>query len=380
MRRAMRNYFDVCLPSCLLVWAFLIVSSAALGDDWPSARGNPMGTGATESKLPDAPALLWQVDIEGLGFDAGPIIADGTVYAADADGRVVALQLSDGQERWRFKVDSGFLAAPAYSQGTLFVGDYDGVLRAIDAASGKEKWKFDSEMEIDAGPNFFKESVLFTSRVGTLYALNRADGELLWKYETDDQLQCVASLAGDRTFLGGCDAHLHVVNVETGKAVRKPLPLDAPTGSTPSVSGDLVIVPTYAGEVFAFESPSNRLRWRFKDSKLAREFKNSAAVAQGLVILSSRNKRVFALDARTGKVVWQTTLRKRADASPIVAGDRVVVAAADGRILLLDLKTGKETWTFEAKGAFLASAAVADGRLVVASDRGTIYCLGEDAK
>jgi outer membrane protein assembly factor BamB len=366
--------------SACAVWALLFIclpATPVLATDWPMGRGNVAGTGATPDRLPDQPGLLWEIDVEGLGFDAGPIIADGKVFAADHDGHVLAIDIASGKELWREDLDTGFVASPAFRDGVLFVGDYDGTMHALDAANGKEKWNFKTELEIDASPNFYQDKVLFTSQNGTLYALERETGKLAWKYETGDQLQCGATLANDRTFLGGCDANLHIIDVNNGQSIADPLPIDAPTGSTPSVLGEHVFVPTYAGEIFCFSQPSNALKWRFKDPSLADEFKNSVAVADGLAVATSRNKRVFAIDIDSGQVKWQQTLRKRCDASPVIAGQSVVVAAADGRILLFDLKTGEEKWMFEVKPGFIGSPAVADGRLVVANDRGTIFCFGE---
>lgn len=369
--------------SCLLCW--ILVGGMHLGivraADWPMGRGNAAGTGATSEELPEL-ELLWELELDGLGFDAGPIIAAGSVFAADHDGRVFAIDLENGQERWRVEMDTGFVASPAYRDGLLFVGDYDGVLHALDAMNGHEKWKFETGLEIDASPNFHGQNVLVTSQDGSLYAIDRGTGKSVWQYETGDQLQCGATLSGDRTFLGGCDASLHIVDVTNGQAIGELLPIDAPTGSTPSVytdanSGDRVLVPTYAGEIFCFKMPSAELAWRFKDPQLADEFKNSVAVADGLVVACSRNKRVFAIDVVTGKLKWEQTLRKRADASPVIAGQDVFVAAADGRILRFDLKTGRQTWLFEVKPAFIGSLAVADGKLVVANDRGTVFCFGK---
>lgn len=353
----------------------------ALAEDWPMGRGNAAGTGATSGTLSDNLELLWEVELGGLGFDAGPIIAADKVFVADAEGRIFALNLSDGSEVWKRQWETGFLASPSYDQEILYAGDYSGKLRALDATSGEEKWTFDAEMEIDASPNFYGDAVLFTSQNGNLYAVDRETGKELWHYETGDQLQCGATLAGSRTFLGGCDSKLHVVDVERGTSLGEPMPLDAPTGSTPSVLGDTVFVPTYAGEIFAFSSKDNTseenvLKWRFTDEKMSREFKNSIAVGDGLVVAASRNRLVFALNTETGKVAWQHNLRKRADSSPVIAGDRVVIAASDGRVLLLDLANGEQQWMFEVKGGFLGSPAVAAGRLVVASDRGTVYCFG----
>lgn len=376
-------------PIAVCRWLCLIVVSlgcamTSFAEDWPMGRANPAGTGATSDPLPENLELLWEIDLDGLGFDAGPIIADGVVYAADHDGLVLAVKLDSGEELWRNKLDTGFVASPAIDGELLYVGDYEGKMHAFDAKTGKVHWEFEAGLEIDASPNFFGETLLMTSQDGVLYALNKKTGEQIWKYETGDQLQCGATLAGDRTFLGGCDGNLHTIDVAKGTAIGELAPLDAPTGSTPSVLMDVsgktlgtVFVPTYAGEIFAFEPGMVEPIWRFKDPKLAQEFKNSVAVGGGLVVAASRSKRVFALDAKTGEVKWTQVLRKRSDSSPIIAGESVIVAAADGRILRYDLQTGQEQWMFEVKGSFIGSPAAADGKLVLANDRGTLFCFGE---
>lgn len=366
--------------SCLFVLlGFVSVgcfAEALVADDWPTGRGNPTATGATSEALPKSPDLLWEVDIDGLGFDAGPIIADGKVFAADAEGRIVALNLSDGTELWRLELETGFNASPGYRDGVVFVGGYEGIMRALEASTGKEKWVFNAEMGVNSSPNFYKDALLFTTEGGELISLKRETGEVVWKYNAGERLECDAALAGNRTFLGGCDERLHVVDVDSGTAVGEPLPIFAPTGSTPSVVGTSVFVPTHAGEILAYKMPDNELLWRFKNDEIASEFKNSIAVQDGLLIGTSRNKQVFALKADTGEVAWTHRLRKRADSSPVIAGETVVIAAADGRIIFLDLKSGEQTWLFEVKESFLGSPAVSDGKLVVANDRGTIFCFG----
>ncbi len=364
--------------SVLVACMFLAIAQSAelRADDWPLGRSDVAGTGATAQSLPEKMELLWELKLDGLGFDAGPIIAQGKVFAADQDGHVLAIDLASGKELWRIDLETGFVVSPAYRDGWLFVGDYDGTLHALDATNGQEKWSYATEAEIDGNPNFFEDNVLFTSQNGNLYCVKFSDGALVWKYETGDQLQCGPTLAGNKTFLGGCDSNLHVIDVNSGQRVGELLPIDSPTGSTPSVLGNQVFVPTYAGEIFCYRAPEFELQWRFKDPELASEFKNSVAVSEGLAVAASRNKRVFAIDVATGKVVWEQTLRKRCDASPVIAGQQVVVAAADGRISIFDLKTGKPGWMFEVKPSFLGAPAVADGRLVVANDRGSIFCFG----
>lgn len=351
------------------------LSDNSTAADWPMGRANSMGTGATQETLPENLELLWEVNIEGLGFDAGPIIAEQTVYANDQDGRVVALDLKTGEEKWRVELSAaGFVAAPAFQDGTLFV--CDDAIRALNASDGSERWHFATGNQISASPNFFDDSVIVTSEDGILYRIKKESGELVWKYETEAPILCGASIAGDLTFLGGCDEKLHVVDLKTGKVVGEPKVI-GPTASTPGVSGEHVLIPTQQGAIFSFRTSDMSESWRYEDQQVAREFRNSLAIADGLAVAASDNKRVFALDVETGEMKWVQILRMRSDASPIISGQNVIIAAADGRILRYELKTGKELWMFEVKRGFIGPPAVADGKLVLTNSRGSIFCFGE---
>jgi len=94
-------------------------------------------------------------------------------------------------------------------------------------------------------------------------------------------------------------------------------------------------------------------------------------------VVGGRNKRVHALNPKTGEELWSFAAKSRFDSSPVIVGDRVFAAAADGRLYALDLKSGKELWQYESGGGYTGSPAVADGRLVIANDDGVVYCFGE---
>lgn len=364
----------------------LCVGSVLYSSDWATGRADSQGSGATADELPSELRQLWKVQLDGLGFDAGPIIAEGRVFANDHDGRVIAVDLQSGKELWKKQffadekgeVETGFVAAPSFSEKMLFAADFDGVLHALDVETGDERWRFASDNQITGSPVFYEDSVVFTSEDGNLYRLEKKSGELVWKYETEQPILCGAALAKDVTFLGGCDEHLHLVDLKTGERIGDPVKI-GPTQSTPSVIGDRVFIPTHSGHIFQYELKDRKLveKWVFFDESLSDEFRTSLAVKDGLVIATGRNKRVFALDIETKESKWVSRLRKRADASPVIAGASAVVAAADGRIVRFDLKTGEEKIIDEVKGAFLGSPAVADGKLVLTNDRGDILCYGE---
>ncbi len=364
----------------VLALVALQLAPSSLAKDWSMGRADATGAAATADALPDKIDLLWELEIEGLGFDAGPIIADGKVFANDHDGRLLAIDLATGEEVWRKEYEAGFVATPSYKDGLLFAADYEGVLHAIEVETAEEKWSFESGAEVTGSPVFYEESVVFTSQSGSLFRLDRKSGKEVWRYETDEPILCGASLAGDITFLGGCDEQLHVVDLKTGKRIGEPITI-GPTQSTPCAVADGVLIPTQGGEIYHFavgkEGHNLEKRWTFNDRKMASEFRSSLAVADGIVIATGSSKRVFAVDLKTGEVLWHNILRRRASASPIIVAGTAIAATTDGNIYQYDLKSGKELWQTQLKGSFLGAPAAADGKLVLLNDRGTIFCFGE---
>ena len=309
------------------------------------------------------------------------MVSDGRVFVADVLGQIYAINRADGKELWRHNYDTGFMAAAAVQGDLVVIGDIEGNLYAIEAESGEQRWKQTTEGEISGSVAFYGDNVLATSQDGKLYCFSLQDGSPVWTYQTDDQIRCSPTVAGDRTFLGGCDGQLHMVDLKTGKAIGDPLPLTGPTGSTPSVLGSKAFLPIMDGAIFAFDFKRREELWRHEDEDRPQEYRNSAAVSDSLVIISSQFKQVDAISIETGKRKWRHTLRRRADASPVIAGKDVWIAATDGRLVRLSLDDGTdEKWSYEIRGSFLAGPAIAGNELFIADDEGVVRCFAAKAK
>jgi outer membrane protein assembly factor BamB len=358
--------------------------SASLGEEYtrPSAgwylpRGNTSSQGVSFTTLAKQPRLLWEFREPTTAFEATPVLADGVAYIGDLDGGFYALRLSDGEVQWRKKFEDGFSSSPAYRNGKIIVGDYEGLVRCIEASSGETAWTFSTDAQIDGGANFFGELVLVTSEDGSLYALNFADGKLAWKYTTGDQLRCGPTIAGTKTFLAGCDGKLHVVDLDSGKNLGDGFPLQSPTGATPGVEGDVAYVPTHSGTVFALSHTTLKQNWCFEDQERSQEIRSSPAIFGDRLFVTTRNKRLLAIDRQSGSLKWEYIFRKRSDASPLVCDGRVWIGSSDGKVVAIDLESGMETWSNEQIGAFNAGPSAAAGKLVIANDKGSVYCFGE---
>jgi outer membrane protein assembly factor BamB len=100
-------------------------------------------------------------------------------------------------------------------------------------------------------------------------------------------------------------------------------------------------------------------------------------VTDDVVVVGNRDRRVYALEGKTGKERWTFRTGAKVDASPVIAGQRVYAPSADGNLYVLDLAGGTLLQKLELGRGIDASPAVADGRLVIGTSDGVLYCLGQ---
>lgn len=352
--------------------------------DWRQARGNANSTGAFPKSIGDSFEIDWEVKYPKGAFESSPIIVhvDGksTVYVAglnvNVKGHLYAIDLESGEVKWTFEIEEGFVSPPAWRDGRIYLGDMAGMIYCVDE-DGKQIWQYETQGEISSSPNFYESLVLVGSQDATLYALDQKTGELKWSHAIDDQIQCGATIAGDRCFLAGCDAKLHIIDLKTGKEVDS-VEIGSPTGTTAAVLGEAAYFGTEEGSFFSIDYTDAKALWRYQDPKGATSIRSSAAVTPKHVVFGARNRKVTALNPKTGSEIWSTTLKAKIDGSPIIAGDRVHIGSTDGRLYTLDIADGKILWQKEFGGSFMGAPAIIGGetpRLVVATERGVVYCL-----
>jgi outer membrane protein assembly factor BamB len=134
---------------------------------------------------------------------------------------------------------------------------------------------------------------------------------------------------------------------------------------------------TEAGEVFAVNWREAKVLWTFSDHRSSQAIRSCPAVNADTVVIGSRSKKVYAIDARTGEQKWVFPTKNRVDSSPVIVGQRVLIGSGDGRLYSINLEDGKKTWEYETGSGFVGSPAVAAGRLVIANEDGVVYCFGQ---
>ena len=109
------------------------------------ANDDTLLTGGIDNKLYalDRATGAQKWSVEGSNWFWGSPLVDGeTVYAADLDGNVHALSVSDGNPIWSdaFKTESPIRSAPLLAGETLVVVDRAGNAYGLDPKSGTQQW------------------------------------------------------------------------------------------------------------------------------------------------------------------------------------------------------------------------------------------------
>jgi outer membrane protein assembly factor BamB len=95
------------------------------------------------------------------------------------------------------------------------------------------------------------------------------------------------------------------------------------------------------------------------------------------VFAGSRDKKLYAIDPKTGKEVWSFVTDGMVDGSPVVVGGRVYVGclSTDGNFYVLDAKTGAKVQEMHLDSAVTGSPGVAGDGILIGTEKGTLYYL-----
>jgi len=163
----------------------------------------------------------------------------------------------------------------------------------------------------------------------------------------------------------------------------------------PAVDGNKVLVVDDNGRVRAIDASTGKSLWETKAiemsasgsrllfwKKHSREtgLTSSVGTGSGLAIVGGRNGEVVALDLETGSKKWTAKITSEVLSAPLVADDRVVVRGSDGRVFGFDIADGTRKWVFDRALPTLSirgngSAVKGSGVVFVGYEDGTVVML-----
>ncbi|MFI5002376.1 MAG: PQQ-binding-like beta-propeller repeat protein, partial [Reyranellales bacterium] len=214
----------------------VILPAPVVNESWPQSGGFA-NYAMQHLSIGDAPQIIWTADV-GAGSTSSrvlttpPVVADGKVFAKDAQSTVSAFNADTGQRLWSvtLKPDKArdtdeFGGGLAYYGGRLFVTTGFAEVFSLDPADGKEMWMSTVSAPVRGAPLVFGDRVFAVSIDNKLHALAAVDGSDLWSFSA---LSEVAGYVG---------------------------------GNSPAGSGDMIVAPFTSGELVGLRLDSGRTVW-----------------------------------------------------------------------------------------------------------------------
>lgn len=351
--------------AALLLQALALLGlGLGLGDAAAQAlfRGDAARSGVAASDAPRGPPRPKWVFPTGQRIVSSAVWHRGLVLFGSDDGHLYAVDAGGGVQRWKAATGGPVSSSPAVDGDRVFVTSYDGRLHALDAGSGELLWKFVTE-----GERRFEARGLHGQRPSSQTFADPFDVYL-----------SSPVVALGLVFFGSGDGHLYAVDAASG-ALRWKLRTGDVVHGSPAYADGLVVVGSWDGKVYGVDALSGRLRWQFQggvDPLLHNQqgFQASPAIAQGLVYIGGRDAHLYALDAATGQERWRfATGNSWVISSPAVHAGRVYFATSDTSLVhALDAASGKPLWQQQGQAYVFSSPVIAGPVLLLGVLNGSL--------
>lgn len=255
-------------------------------------------------------AKLWTQNLKER-LSGGVGIANDLVLVATSNGIVVALNLSDGVQRWKYNVNSLVLSSPQGNDDIVVVQSNDGRVIGLDIENGKKVWEVANDEPLltlrGTATPVIDGGVAYTGFAsGKVIAVNVSDGVVLWG-------QPVAIASGE-------------------SEIERIVDVDA----SPKITNNAVYAASFNGNLYAFSKRDGRPTWRYETSTY-----REVDAGLGKVYLADEKSRLIAIDVDDGSQRWeQPQLLNRDLSAPVVFSGYMLVADYKGFVHILSQVDG----------------------------------------
>lgn len=306
---------------------------------------------------------------------AGAARSDAPRPAVDGTDLFTSEQAGTVQPRWIFKTEDEIRGGPATARNELaLVGSYDRNLWAVNLSTGEQVWKFPTKAGIAVTPAVDEGSrlVLFGSEDFTLYAVDFRNGRITWTYHTKDRIRSSVRIAHDHVFFGSDDGHVYALGLSSGRFLWA-YDVGAPVRTRPFVTNDMIIFGSESGEVTAI-SLSGQRKWSYR-TKRAIMSSPHVNMEEGICYVGSTDGYMYALDAGNGFNAWRFRTNGPIISSPFEADGMLYFASTDCNLYAVSAQNGRERWRHTFPKPVVASPIIHNGALYIGGTDEYFYCL-----
>ncbi len=292
-------------------------------------------TGALKWRYPSDATLATSVQTT-------PALSDDTVFVGTGDG-LYAFSRADGKQRWApYHLRSGVVASPVLVGDTVYFGGGDGHVYAINSKTGDPLsgvWQrgvdaggdISSDLEVVNGIAYYLTSSL------DMHALSLVSGRQRWtqRLPATGRNNLVPVVSGESIYIAAGNALTSWRANNGGQRWYQSLPSDATSAPAVDANGTAYVV-TADRKIYAVDKTGKGI-WR--QAALV-DFENLAppVVVGNLLLVGTSQGGLYAFDTATGKLQWNCQIRpsgRNANAIPTYTSVTSTPIVADGTLFVV---------------------------------------------
>ena len=312
-----------------------------------------------------------------------PAASADTIFAADYDGTVSALDINSGKPKWQVSLDAMVTGGVGYGANKVMVGTVEGEVFVLNAADGSVLWSSQVSSEILSSPQTNGDIVVVHSIDNQMVALDATTGEQRWRHNGEAPILSVRgtseSIVTDSMVISGFDSgKLIAFNANNGSLIwetrialpkgRTELERMVDIDGTPLLVGDVIYAVTYQGRLGAISRGTGRDVWSQDTSS-----HQAPGYAAGRVFVTEAEDAIQAFASGSGQQIWvNDQLFLRRVTGPVPLQDTVAVADAEGYLHFLSVDDGRFVGRTKVGGGINAPMISVRDRLFVQANNGTL--------
>ena len=290
---------------------------------------------------------LWSFE-SGKRIVGTPAVSEGIVVFGSADRHIYGLNAKDGNLLWTVRAAEPVLGAVTIADGTAYIGASDATFRAIDIHTGKVIWAYTSvKGYIETKPLVTEDKVIFGAWDNTLYALSKANGHELWKWtggltRMHFSPAAVWPVATDgKVFITDPQRAMTAIDIHTGNTVWRTFQSMVRETIGLSEDGERIYSKTMNDSIvcYAAQGDTPRELWATNVGFGYEHAPSMQVEKEGVMFGSTKEGLIFALEGKTGKVLWKHKIGNSLISTVVpLNGHEVLFTATSGEVGLLRIK------------------------------------------
>jgi eukaryotic-like serine/threonine-protein kinase len=253
---------------------------------------------------------------------------------------------------------------------------------AVNLQTGTQAWRFPGSAST-ANP-FYATPVLTSDGqliVGgfdkKLYSINPQTGVSNWQFvDAHDRYYGGVLVANNMIYAPNADYNLYALSLKG--TLQWTFPADQSIWGAPVSDGTNVYFGTLGRKLYAVNAGTGKQVWmQILDGAIL----GSPVIGSGNeLFVGTYGGTLYDLSTNDGKTLWSKPLSTWIWTGPVLDGTNLYVGDASGKLVAYPVSGGTKLWEQSLNGAIIGSPCLCGGKIVVGTEAGTVYFIDPTGK